>query len=123
VDLGAQTESVKLFSSGYMLNSMPFYVASYTRARDDIDDPLCSPLKAKDLSGLPPAYVLTCGYDPLRDEGKAYADRLRAAGVEAEEVCYDDMIHGFLLLRAVVPDEADAALEACGRAVARGLGT
>jgi acetyl esterase len=121
LDLGAATESVRLYSSGYMLNSMPFYVASYTRGPADIADPLCSPLAATDLGGLPAAYILTCGYDPLRDEGRAFARRLRDAGVAVEEVCHDDMIHGFLLLRAIVQDEADAALVACGQALGRGL--
>ncbi|MEX1108531.1 MAG: alpha/beta hydrolase [Dongiaceae bacterium] len=120
VDLGAQTESIRLFSKGYFLNSMPFYIASYTKGPKDIEHPLCSPLRARDLSVVPPAYVLTCGFDPLRDEGQAYAARLKEAGVAVEQVCYDDMIHGFLLLRALLP-EADEALAACGRAVARGL--
>jgi acetyl esterase len=120
VDMGTETESIRLFSKGYFLNSLPFYIASYTRSPKDFEHPLCSPLRAKDLSVVPPAYVLTCGFDPLRDEGQAYAARLKAAGVAVEEVCYDDMIHGFLLLRGLLP-EADDALAACGRAVARGL--
>jgi acetyl esterase len=121
VDLGADTESIRLYSKGYFLNSMPFYIASYTRSRADIDNPLCSPLRARDLSGVPPAFILTCGFDPLRDEGQAYAARLREAGVPVEQVCHDDMIHGFLLLRGLLP-EADEAIAACGRAVGRALG-
>jgi acetyl esterase len=120
VDMGTETESIRLYSKGYFLNSLPFYIASYTRSPKDFEHPLCSPLRAKDLSVVPPAYILTCGFDPLRDEGLAYAARLKAAGVAVEEVCYDDMIHGFLLLRGLLP-EADDALAACGRAVARGL--
>ncbi|MEX2201625.1 MAG: alpha/beta hydrolase [Dongiaceae bacterium] len=120
VDMGTETESIRLYSKGYFLNSLPFYIASYTRSPKDFEHPLCSPLRASDLSVVPPAYVLTCGFDPLRDEGQAYAARLKAAGVAVEEVCYDDMIHGFLLLRGLLP-EADDALAACGRAVARGL--
>ena len=120
VDLGADTESIRLFSKGYLPNSMPSYIASYTRSPADIDDPLCSPLRARDLTGLPPAYVLTCGFDPLRDEGQAYAARLGKAGVPVEEARYDDMIHGFLLLRGLLP-EADDALAACGRAVGRAV--
>jgi acetyl esterase len=120
VDMGTETESIRLYSKGYFLNSLPFYIASYTRSPKDFGHPLCSPLRAKDLSVVPPAYVLTCGFDPLRDEGQAYAARLKAAGVAVEEICYDEMIHGFLLLRGLLP-EADDALAACGRAVARGL--
>ena len=121
VDLGADTESIRLFSKGYFLNSMPFYIASYTRSRADIEDPLCSPLRADNFSGLPPAFILTCGFDPLRDEGQAYARRLEGAGVKIEHVCHDDMIHGFLLLRGLL-SEADQAIAACGQAVGRALG-
>lgn len=121
VDMGVETESIRLFSKGYFLNSMPFYVASYTRSPKDFENPLCCPMRARDLSGLPPAYVLTCGFDPLRDEGQAYAKRLEQAGVKVEQVCHDDMIHGFLLLRGLLP-EADEAIAACGRAVGRALG-
>jgi acetyl esterase len=54
-----------------------------------------SPLRAKDFSGLPPALIFTCQYDPFRDEGKAYADKLRAAGVETVYSNYEN-VHGFL---------------------------
>jgi acetyl esterase len=119
-DMKADNESVRAFSKGYWLDSMPFYVASYLRSEADIENPLASPLRAPDLSGLPPAYLITAGFDPLHDEGKAYADRLSAAGVAVEYRCYDDMIHGFTLLRTIL-DEADEAVAACGEAVKRGL--
>lgn len=120
-DMKADNESVRAFSKGYWLDSMPFYVASYLRSEADIANPLASPLRAPDLSGLPAAYLITAGFDPLHDEGKAYADRLSAAGVEVEYRCYDTMIHGFTLLRTIL-DEADEAVAACGEAVKRGLG-
>ena len=59
-------------------------------------DPRVSPLFEPDVSGLPPALLLTAGFDPLRDEGKAYADRMRAAGVDVEYVCSEGSMHGFI---------------------------
>ena len=121
VDMQADTESFRLYSKGFFLDLMPFYVASYTRDETDFDNPLCSPLRADDFSDQPPATIMVCGFDPLRDEGVAYAAKLEAAGVHVELVEHRDMVHGFLLLRGVVKQEADAALAECGRAVARAL--
>ncbi len=67
------------------------------------DHPYVSPLRAEDLSGLPPATVLTCEYDPLRDEGEAYAEHLRQAGVRVYSRRYDGLSHGILYMRAMVP--------------------
>lgn len=117
-DLTSATESKRLFSKGYLLNSMPFYIASYLGPDGDGTHPLASPLLAPDLTRLPPALVLTAGFDPLRDEGDAFAERLAAAGVEVEHVRYPDMIHGFVSLRGLL-DEADAALRDCARRLAK----
>ncbi len=113
-DLAGESESRRLYSSGYLLNSMPFYVASYLGPEGDATDPLASPLLAPDLAGLPPAFVLTAGFDPLRDEGKAYATRLEAAGVPTEYRCHEGMIHGFVSITGLIASAeaglADAAL-------------
>jgi acetyl esterase len=67
-------------------------------AGTDLADLRLSPLLAKDFKGLPPAFVLTAGYDPLRDEGRAYADRLIDAGIKTTYVNYPGTIHGFFSL-------------------------
>ncbi len=75
-------------------------------------NPYASPLRAADLSGLPPAFVLTAEHDPLRDEDFAYAERLRAAGVLVEHRHYGSQIHGFFTLVNVLDDAGKAAAEA-----------
>jgi acetyl esterase len=79
-----------------------------------------SPLLAVDLSHLPPALVLTAGFDPLRDEGRQYADALSAAGVASQYVCFERQIHGFITMGRVI-DEANTALALCGSALRRAL--
>ena len=108
-DLAGETESKRLYSSGYLLNSMPFYVASYLGPEGDAADPLASPLLAPDLTRLPPAFVFTAGFDPLRDEGEAYAKRLEAAGVPTEYRCHESMIHGFVSITGLI-ESAEAGL-------------
>ena len=66
-------------------------------------DPLASPMAAADLSGLPPALVTTCGIDPLLDEGRAYADRLAAAGVPVAYRCFETTIHACASFAGVIP--------------------
>jgi acetyl esterase len=74
-----------------------------------IENPGVSPLLAPDLSGLPPALVITAGFDPLRDEGQAYAERMRTAGVDVTYICAEGAIHGFLLMAGAI-DVADRHL-------------
>jgi len=72
------------------------YWAAYSSGRDLDGDPYAVPLAAKDLHGLPPALVVLGGCDMLRDEGRAYAERMRSSGVAVQEVCYAGQPHGFI---------------------------
>ena len=97
-NLAAQTRSRTLFGEGYFLtkSDMDWVTDRYlTGTGIDPADPRVSPLLADDLSGLPPALVLTAGFDPLRDEGNQYADALRAAGVTVDHRELGSLIHGF----------------------------
>ena len=79
-------------------------------------NPYASPLRAASLSGLPPAYVVTAGHDPLRDEGFAYADRLRSVRVPVDHRHYGSQIHGFFRFTGVL-DDADKAVAEAGSAI------
>lgn len=88
-----------------------WFWTQYCRSPVDRQSPFAAPLRAADLSGLPPATVVTAGNDPLRDEGVAYAERLADAGVDVEHLHYPAMAHGFLSLADDV-DAADTAFDA-----------
>ena len=101
---------------GLTRQGMIWYWDQYARDASDIVHPHAAPLRAEDLSGLPPALVITAEFDPLLDEGEAYGDRLREAGIPVTVSRYDGMIHGFFGMywaidkgRAAV-DEAATAL-------------
>ncbi len=109
-DMTFQSASYSENAEGYFLTRgmMEWFGWQYIPAGQPADDPLLSPLFTPDLSGLPAATLITAEYDPLRDEGEAYAKRLIAAGVPTTVRRYDGMIHGFFSMNGVV-DQADDA--------------
>jgi acetyl esterase len=119
-DIGAQGGSMESCASSYPLSAgvMAFFMAHYLPEGADITSPRISPLKAKDLSGLAPALVFTAGHDPLRDQGRAYADALEAAGVTVRYQCHDSLAHGYTAYTGAVP-AADAACRLIAAETAR----
>jgi acetyl esterase len=108
--------SIERNGEGYLLTkqAMQYFRSQYLPRREDWNDWRASPLLAQSLAGLPPALVITAGFDPLVDEGKAYAERLAREGVQVAQREYPDMVHGFLLMGGVL-DTANAAVgECCG---------
>lgn len=107
---------------GYLLSrqDMEWYWAHYAPDAARRADPLASPLRASDLSGLPPAIVIAAGCDPLCDEGVAYARALEAAGVPTDLEIHPDMTHGFFTMVGLL-GPADAAVRAVGAKMRRAL--
>jgi acetyl esterase len=100
-DCRGGTRSRSLLGDGFLLtkHDMDWFQNCYVKGSDlDLSDPLVSVLLAEDLSGLSPALVITAGFDPLRDEGERYAERLRDAGVRVDHRLMPSMIHAFLNL-------------------------
>ncbi|MBI4197772.1 MAG: alpha/beta hydrolase [Chloroflexi bacterium] len=115
-DRNFNTPSYIQNGAGYMLTceSMIWYWDHYLSSPADAQNPYAAPLQAKDVSRLPPALVITAEYDPLRDEGEAYARRLQDAGVSTHYSCYPGMIHGFFGMHEAVDKARQAVEEACG---------
>ncbi|MFI6297310.1 alpha/beta hydrolase [Nonomuraea sp. NPDC050790] len=116
--------SYRDYAEGYFLSraSMEWFFTLYPRDPTNLRDPYLLPLRADDLSGLAPALVLGAEYDVLRDEGEEYAARLREAGVAAEAVRYDGLIHGFFGLLATELPAARAAHERVAGALRTAFG-
>jgi acetyl esterase len=113
-DFGFDTPSYLANAEGFLLTrkAMRWFWDHYLERPEHGADPMASPLRAKDLAGVAPATVITAEYDPLRDEGEAYAARLREAGVPTALTRYDGMIHGFFQL-------GELGIDAGRRAVAQ----
>lgn len=110
-DYGFDTKSYSENAEGYLLtkDSMVWFWGHYVASPEHGPDPMASPMQTENLSGLPPALVMTAEYDPLRDEGEAYAARLKDAGVAVETKRYDGQIHAFFANPAI-DDGREAAV-------------
>jgi acetyl esterase len=109
------TPSYREFTSGLPLvaRGMAYYWEQYLTTPDEGKSPYAAPMRAESLRDLPPALIVTAEYDPLRDEGELYANRLRADGVPVELTCYEGMAHAFFRLPAVF-DRSRVAIEQVG---------
>ncbi|MDH4611424.1 alpha/beta hydrolase [Pseudomonas sp. BN102] len=111
-DARCDSASQQEFAEGYFLTreQMRWFWSQYLARQEQRDEALASPLRAEDLTGLPPTTLISAEYDPLRDEGEAFARRLEQAGVKTRLERCEGMIHGFISMAAFVA-KAQAALE------------
>lgn len=118
------TASRRLFAEGFLLTEdmLEWFMGHYLGAADR-HDPRVSPLRHPRLDGLPPAVLVTAGFDPLRDEGRAYAEALRAAGGAVRYHCHEGLVHGFAQMTGAVEPARRAVLDAVGelRAIVDGI--
>ncbi|MFL5298103.1 MAG: alpha/beta hydrolase [Phenylobacterium sp.] len=115
-DVACESASVTTYADAFPLSKalMDWSMGHYMGPGDDPADPRLSPLKAKDLSGLAPAIVVTAGFDPLLDQGEAYARRLKEAHTPTVYRCYDALAHGFTAFTGAVPAADVACREIAG---------
>jgi acetyl esterase/lipase len=116
VDARSRTHSMTLHGEAYPLTAsmMDWFMAHYMAPGQSVDDPRLSPIKAADLSGLAPALVITAGFDPLSDQGEAYAHRLHEADVPVLHRRYDSLCHGFTAMTGMIPAADTASREIAG---------
>jgi acetyl esterase/lipase len=121
-DVSAETESRRAFAKGYFFErtTLEWALKHACPPELDLKDVRISPLLATDFSGLPPAEIHTAEFDPLRDEGEAYAARLAHAGVRVRYTCHEGMIHHFYGMAGVIP-YARTALRTVGGAIKESL--
>ena len=113
VDASLETESHRELVEGHVIprERIIWYMQQYLRSEADRGDLRFSPLRAASLMGQPPAMIVTAGFDPLRDEGRAYGDRLREAGVDVVYREYPGQIHAFVSLTKAIPQGMACTLE------------
>jgi len=123
LDFDETSPSRREFAEGYLIDraTLEADLADYVAGDTDVADPRISPLRAFHVAGLPPAIIHTAEYDPMRDEGNAYARKLLAAGVMVEHVCHAGMIHNFHAMGALLP-QAQLVLSQIGEQVRRAVG-
>jgi acetyl esterase len=116
VDFTLSFPSIDMSASECLVprEDLAWYYEEYYGTDADTRDFRVSPIFADDLSGLPPALIITAEHDTLRDEGRAYTDRLESSGVPTRYSCYSGMVHGFLQMAGLV-DEAQAAIDEISR--------
>ncbi len=121
-DMRRVSASHQTNGQGYVLtaDTIAYFQGHYTGDEAKYLDWRASPLLCDNLANLPPAFVMTAGYDPLRDEGLAYAQRLTEAGNRATHICFERQIHGFITMGRVI-DEANAAVSICASELKRAL--
>ena len=114
-DLPRTEGSYDLFGDGFLLDAdtMRWFFRHYVSDENGVDDARVAPLRADDLSGLPPALVATAYFDVLRDESAEYAEALKAAGVDVRHFACDDQVHGFANLTGVLPSARTVVDEIC----------
>ncbi len=110
---GSPFASMRDFAEGYMLERAPLEYCYEAYAPKELwSDTRLSPLLAADFTGLPPAYVMVAGCDPLHDEGITYADKLRSAGVSVTVADYPGLVHDFVMFQAMLPQAREALVRA-----------
>ena len=123
LDFEDTSPSRRAFAEDHLLDRVTLEtdLADYLHEDADLADPRISPLRATKFTGLPAAIIHTAEFDPMRDEGNAYAGKLLAAGVAVEHVCHDGMVHNFHAIGAILP-QGRLVLYQIGEQVRRAVG-
>ena len=116
LDVASETASMTTYATAYPLSAdtMAWFMGHYMGPEANPTNPRLSPIKSDDLAGLAPAIVVTAGFDPLLDQGEAYARALKSAGVTVGYRCYDHLAHAFTARTGVIPGARDACRELAG---------